>query len=452
MLYQAIKHQVNKGPVDYVTHEARYSLSEEKLIRQQTEYRGMTVFVSMSPQTIYMSGLDPHGDNMDIPVRVLDCDTITQVKDKALDTIYRAISYSSRPKHSDLDLEWRTGTSGRLILYDEDSTTKTESDWKRINTLNHYRVPDGALLTLIPKQSSMYNISTMSDKSDRHLYHKYETLNISKMSGGGGGASPPLSRATSPLNHDYDSGIKMWHLVRHDSDSQKDNERSNKLVSEIYLTRLLATKGTLQKFVDDLFETIFSTAHRGSALPLAIKYLFDFLDDQALQHGITDSEVVHTWKSNSLPLRFWVNLIKNPNFVFDLGKANIVDSCLSVVAQTFMDACSTSDQQLGKDSPSSKLLYAKDIPIYKDWVTRYYQDIKCMPVISDQDMNAMLAEESRLHANEFNLNSALYELYTYAVKYNEQLILTLEEDEFSCKQRLAYKLEQVHNIMQGDSQ
>ena len=33
-----------------------------------------------------------------------------------------------------------------------------------------------------------------------------------------------------------------------------------------------------------------------------------------------------------------------------------------------------------------------------------------------------------------------------------QLILTLEEDEFSCKQRLAYKLEQVHNIMQGDAQ
>ena len=67
------------------------------------------------------------------------------------------------------------------------------------------------------------------------------------------------------------TGIKMWHLVRHDCDSQKDSERSNKLVSEIYLTRLLATKGTMQKFVDDLFETIFSTAHRGSALPLAIK-------------------------------------------------------------------------------------------------------------------------------------------------------------------------------------
>lgn len=64
--------------------------------------------------------------------------------------------------------------------------------------------------------------------------------------------------------------------------------------------------------------------------------------------------------------RFWVNLIKNPNFVFDVHKSNIVDSCLSVVAQTFMDSCSTSDHRLGKDSPSSKLLYAKDIPCYRE--------------------------------------------------------------------------------------
>ena len=78
----------------------------------------------------------------------------------------------------------------------------------------------------------------------------------------------------------------MWHLVRHDSDNQKDNERTNKLVSEIYLTRLLATKGTLQKFVDDLFETIFSTAHRGSALPLAIK---------VIRTPISQCRVIHSW-------------------------------------------------------------------------------------------------------------------------------------------------------------
>lgn len=34
--------------------------------------------------------------------------------------------------------------------------------------------------------------------------------------------------------------------------------------------------------------------------------------------------------------------------------------------------------------------------MYKEWVERYYSDIKVMPAISDQDMNAMLAEESRV--------------------------------------------------------
>lgn len=299
----------------------------------------------------------------------------------------------------------------------------------------------------MPKESSIYNITLIGEKYSEKI-HKYETLNISKYVS----PSPPFSRAGSPMNVDMqENSIKYWHLVKHhDSDGSKEGERVNKMVSEIYLTRLLATKGTLQKFVDDLFETIFSTAHRGSALPLAIKYMFDFLDDQALLHGITDPEVVHTWKSNSLPLRFWVNLIKNPNFVFDIHKSNIVDSCLSVVAQTFMDSCSTSDHRLGKDSPSSKLLYAKDIPSYREWVERYYSDIREMAAISDQDMNAMLAEESRLHTTEFNTNCALHELYSYAVKYNEQLTVTLEEDEFSQKQRLAYKLEQVHSIMSAE--
>jgi plexin A len=77
------------------------------------------------------------------------------------------------------------------------------------------------------------------------------------------------------------------------------------IVSFIFLLFFssITTTGAVQKFVDDLIETIFSTAHRGSALPLAIKYIFDFLDDQAMLHGITDPLVVHTWKSNSLPLR-----------------------------------------------------------------------------------------------------------------------------------------------------
>ena len=39
MLYCAMKQQMEKGPIDAITGEARYSLSEDKLIRQQIEYK-----------------------------------------------------------------------------------------------------------------------------------------------------------------------------------------------------------------------------------------------------------------------------------------------------------------------------------------------------------------------------------------------------------------------------
>ena len=34
LLFSAIKRQVEKGPIDAVTHDARYSLSEERLLRE----------------------------------------------------------------------------------------------------------------------------------------------------------------------------------------------------------------------------------------------------------------------------------------------------------------------------------------------------------------------------------------------------------------------------------
>uniref|UniRef100_A0A8C3HVD3 Plexin cytoplasmic RasGAP domain-containing protein n=1 Tax=Chrysemys picta bellii TaxID=8478 RepID=A0A8C3HVD3_CHRPI len=177
-------------------------------------------------------------------------------------------------------------------------------------------------------------------------------------------SSPDSLRSRAPmLSPERDGGTRLWHLVRSHDPLGDPKEGGSKMVSEIYLTRLLATK-VRGKFVDDLFETLFSTAHRASALPLPIKYMFDFLDEQADRRQISDPDVRHTWKSNCLPLRFWVNVIKNPQFVFDVHKSSITDACLSVVAQTFMDSCSTSPQRLGKDSPSTKLLYAKDLPGY----------------------------------------------------------------------------------------
>lgn len=41
VLFRAVKQQVDKGPVDAITSEARYSLSEEKLIRQSIDFKPM---------------------------------------------------------------------------------------------------------------------------------------------------------------------------------------------------------------------------------------------------------------------------------------------------------------------------------------------------------------------------------------------------------------------------
>lgn len=54
-------------------------------------------------------------------------------------------------------------------------------------------------------------------------------------------------------------------------------------------------------------------------------------------------------------------------------------------------------------------------------VHRYYSDINKMPAISDQDMNAYLAEQSRMHMNEFNSMSSLSEIYSYVGKYTEEV-------------------------------
>jgi plexin A len=236
-------------------------------------------------------------------------------------------------------------------------------------------------------------------------------------------------------------------------DTKSKEEITAKLVSEVYLTRLLATKGGMQSFVDDFFESVFSTAHGSSVLPFAVKYLFDFLDDQASLHGITDPDVVHTWKSNSLPLRFWVNIIKNPDFVFDIHKSNIVDASLSVIAATFMDACSQSRLDLNKESPSGKLLFYKEVHKYRKWVESYYGQIRQMPRISEQELSEILGQESKKSAGVFNRTVALSKLYgEYVKRYRPQMESVLndvyqDQASASVNKHLNYRLQQTCYLM-----
>lgn len=43
MLFRAIKHQVDKGPVDAVTSKAKYTLNDNRLLREDLEYKTLVI-------------------------------------------------------------------------------------------------------------------------------------------------------------------------------------------------------------------------------------------------------------------------------------------------------------------------------------------------------------------------------------------------------------------------
>uniref|UniRef100_A0A8C7DW48 Plexin-B1 n=1 Tax=Oncorhynchus kisutch TaxID=8019 RepID=A0A8C7DW48_ONCKI len=416
MLYRAIKYQVDKGPVDAVTGKAKRTLNDSHLLREDIDYCSITLTVMVK------SGVEVQP----CPVKVLDTDTITQVKDKILDQIYKGAPFSQRPAADSLDLEWRSGQAGHLTLSDDDVTAIVQGRWKKLNTLQHYKVPDGATVALIPRSAAVVGI-----------HQVYQT-----------GEKTPM------LDGEGEEGLRLWHLVKsneepempkHRKSSMRERERA-KAIPEIYLTRLLSMKGTLQKFVDDVFVAILNTKRPP---PIAVRFFFDFLDDMAEKHGIDDPETVHIWKTNSLPLRFWVNILKNPQFVFDVQVTDSVDAVLSVIAQTFIDSCTTSEHKVGRDSPVNKLLYAREIPRYKQLVERYYSDIHSAASGCYQEMNSTLTELSGSFGSDMNSLVALLELYKYINKYYDQIIASLEEDAAGQKMQLAYRLQQVAALVEN---
>lgn len=194
-----------------------------------------------------------------------------------------------------------------------------------------------------------------------------------------GSTSAPSQHETA--NNDYYCQIgqnttsRVYCQASQATNSMKRNGFDREREQQIYLTRMLTSKGTVQSYIDDFFKTILSARSTNSqafelnnfnsvlcaeggamsrkaasnlagACPPAVKWLFDLLDEAAADNGIADEDVIHAWKSNAFLLRFWVNLIKNPNYVLDVEKTNTLDATLSVVAQTLMDSCSVSEQQL----------------------------------------------------------------------------------------------------------
>ena len=425
LLYKAIKCQVEKGPVDTFTQEAKYSLSEEGLLRESmpNDYNTVTCLV-----------LQRELDEA-YHAKVLDCDSITQVKAKILDAVYKNTSFTLRPTVHEVDLEWQCGQDAHVVLKDYDLTTKEEHGVRKINTLKHYGIKNKAVVSLVPSQ-----------------FNSNATLNTSFRTVGNNNARAFHLRMPDHLqmNGSVMSTNANGGMFNDRNATNNIKPAAKSIIPEVYLTRLLATKGTVKKFIDDFFYTVFgngtmrcvssrsSGSGSGSESPLsacssdalppcAIKWLFDIFDEASMVNNeyIDDlANVVHAWKSNSVPLRFWITLIKNPHFVFDVEQTPTTELNLSIVAQALMSSCMppTDIQPMSKEAPSHKLLFARDINDYRNMINDWYDRIQRTPQVTDQDLNCYMQNLSQRHAAiNFNQVAALKEIFLYVSQYYQEL-------------------------------
>ncbi|KAK6488092.1 plexin-C1-like isoform X1 [Huso huso] len=392
LLVSAITQRNNKGPVDAIHDKALYTLNEDWLLWQARDFS--TVKLKVSLQGSPESEGEAHTS---LDVNVLDCDTIGQAKEKILQSFKTKFGHCYQFQINDIDIEFENNGIQQKLQEVDNSSKVLENGVTMLNTIGHYKIPDGALIRVTKKKQE--NLSTQESIKDDDNYT-----------------------------------TKYCHLIETDlpevEDQQQNGKKRKKLkLKEVYLTKLLSTKVAIHSFVEKLFQTIWGIPN--NKVPVAIKYFFDFLDLQAKNKMITDPDVLHIWKTNSLPLRFWVNILKNPQFVFDMEKSPHLDACLSVIAQAFMDSFSLSDQQLGKYAPTNKLLYAKDIPQYKTEVKAYYKHIQDLPEFTKKNLNDFLLEESKKHKNEFNEQAAMAEIYKFITAYFDVVLIKLEQNDAS---------------------
>jgi plexin A len=268
------------------------------------------------------------------------------------------------------------------------------------------------------------------------------------------------------------------------------------------LTRLLINKVTLQPFIDQFVECMFTNT---ANLPPVVQHLFEFFDVEAKKHqhlfvspsSSKDAQkssnqaadelhkLTRVWKTNSYFLRYWINLVKNPDNLLSLdscssGKNVQVDSTLTCIAQTLLDACSSTDTHNLYDtqSPINRLLFIREVPRYKEMIESFFKEMKSFQPISDHELHFYLNEFSKCQQqqqvttqqlgftvnnnsnnnnnnqnglNDVNSIQVLLQLYEYYEKYEKQINVSLGQQQCSILLPVHHRLVQIKDLMMSQS-
>uniref|UniRef100_A0ACB8FP60 Uncharacterized protein n=1 Tax=Sphaerodactylus townsendi TaxID=933632 RepID=A0ACB8FP60_9SAUR len=134
LLVTTLNQRIIKGPVDVITCKALYTLNEDWLLWQVTDFStvALNVVFENPPES-------EHEDTIqNIQVNVLDCDTIGQAKEKILHTFQNKNGSLYGLQLNEMGLALHSDTEAKELLDIDASSVILENGITKLNTIGHY--------------------------------------------------------------------------------------------------------------------------------------------------------------------------------------------------------------------------------------------------------------------------------------------------------------------------
>lgn len=271
-------------------------------------------------------------------------------------------------------------------------------------------------------------------------------------------------------------------LLLNDTASQSTSNYASNSVTPSPLARLLINKGTIQPFVDQFMESLFMNT---TNLPPVVQHLFEFFDQEAkkYQHHFMASKspqdevknLTRSWKTNTYFIRYWANLVKNPDLIVECQKTPLIDSSLNCIAQAFVDSCSNKDlSDLDLDTPISRLLFMRDAPKYTEMIDNFFDEMSSYQSISDHELHFYLNEFTKFqqhtqpsqqlgatmingaqpisNAQDINPIQTLLQLYEVYEKFEQPINALLGQQQCSVLLPVHHRLVQIKELLTNQVQ
>ncbi|XP_030839429.1 plexin-A4-like [Strongylocentrotus purpuratus] len=385
MLYQAVKAQAEKGPIDVVTGDAYYTLEFSKLLDQEIDFHSLGIDVVDEDGHVYLH------------MTVLDVDTVKQAKQKILDSLWKK-SYCLLPRDIDaVDLVW-IQTSGRTtLLQDIDKSSETQGK-TMINTMKSFGIRNGSLVALIPKNhGDEYQTLDLKEVSSK-TYESLQHVTVEMI---------PESQLSQPASNAIHLKGGVEELTRKKSNLPDHmNQMKANLDRNLAIPHMLTMKASISPYVDGIFEVIFK---KPAKIPLPVKYLFDTFDALAIKYagGGLPEDCADKWKKNCLS-NFWSSVLTNLPSMFEMPRSETADRFVIALAGALNDAATTKTL---RQAESDHLPYYNEHPLQRKMMTDYCTQVTSQPKVRPGKLNKACSSISKEFKGQFSHLSNLLHLY-----------------------------------------